>query len=181
MNDINHQEPVNNAARKLDRRPLWRLLVFWALCIATFLMIWQFLTPEAAPSVAFSHFMSLVRADADREPHVQEVSVRGRGITFWVRSPGKQGVARFTTIGPERMEGVLAELDAEHVTIGYEIDIQQRLIDLAFPAGVTGLIAATMALVALTAMRRQLAELTERLTRAEREIARSGESALPRS
>ncbi len=79
------------------------------------------------------------------------------------------------------MEGVLAELDAEHVTIGYEIDIQQRLIDLAFPAGVTGLIAATMALVVLTAMRRQLAELTERLTRAEREIARSGESALPRS
>jgi len=87
-----------------------------------------FLTPEAAPSVAFSHFMSLVRADADREPHVQEVSVRGRGITFWVRSPGKQGVARSTTIGPERMEGVLAELDAQHVTIGYEIDIQQRLI-----------------------------------------------------
>ncbi len=76
VNDINHQDPASNAARKLDRRPLWRLLVFWALCIATFLMIWQFLTPEAPPSVAFSDFMALVRADAEREPHVQEVSVR---------------------------------------------------------------------------------------------------------
>jgi hypothetical protein len=174
MTHERHQ-PVDIAVRKPLLAPLLRALLGVVLPLAIFLAIWTFLAPRAAPSSTFSDFMTLVRATSTREPHVVEVALRGRHIRYWVRDPTTQRVTERVTLGPERMEALVAELEAEQVAIGYELDVEQRLSTWAFSSGVTGAVAAIIALIFVGRFRGQIEHLSARLERAEAAIAREGD------
>lgn len=166
---------VDHAVRQPVRKAGYRLLATWALLIGIFLVIWHFLSPERKETpLAFTDFMYLVRADPAREPYVEEVSLRGRQITSWVRNPEKKTRTAYITTGPEKMDGLAAELEAQHVAIGYEIDVQQTLHSWAFPCGVTGLLAATVALIIASRALAQLRLTNDRLARLEEQLGRLG-------
>lgn len=166
---------VDHAVRQPVRKAGYRLLATWALLIGIFLVIWQFLSPERTQvTVAFTDFMYLVRADPAREPHVESVSLRGRHITAWVRNPEKKTLTAYNSTGPENMDDLAAELEAQHISIGYEIDVQQTLHSWAFPCGVTGLFAGTVALIIASRALGQLRLNTDRLARLEEQLGRLG-------
>ena len=66
-----------------------KTLLLWLLLIMMFLAIWQFFSPDRPPAtqVAFSEFMAQVRADREKDPHVESVSIKDREYTFWVQDP----------------------------------------------------------------------------------------------
>ncbi len=64
------------------------------------LAIWQFLNPAQAPAtqVAYSEFLAQVRADKEKEPHVERATVKDREITFLVKDPKTQSTAKKVTV-----------------------------------------------------------------------------------
>jgi hypothetical protein len=164
---------VEHAVSQPVRKAGYRLLAFWALLIGLFLAIWQILAPARTETpLAFTDFMYLVRADPAREPYVEEVSLRGRQITSWVRNQEKKTRTAYITTGPEKMDGLVAELEAQHVAIGYEIDVQQTLNSWAFGSGITGALAGTVALIIAGRVLAQLRQNNDRLARLEEQLGK---------
>ncbi|MEO7327084.1 MAG: hypothetical protein ABI193_00805 [Minicystis sp.] len=140
--------------------------------MTTFLAIWQFMAPPPPKEVAYTDFFTLVRADPAREPYVDEVSVQGRIITFWVKSPPKGTRTKYVTTGPERMDSVIAELEAEHVAIGFEEGRGDPFGVLTSICGLTGMAASVLAVFLALLARTEIAQTNARLARAEAEIVR---------
>jgi cell division protease FtsH len=80
--------------------------------IASFLALWQFLSPSRPPTaqIPFSDFMKLVRADREAEPHVVSATVAGEDITFWVKEPKTTAKFKRGTRAPARLPDYAKEL-----------------------------------------------------------------------
>ena len=76
-----------------------KTLLLWGLLIMMFVAIWQFLSPNPNPTaqVAFSEFIAQVRADKEKDPHVESVAIKAvdkaTELTFWVNDPKAQELA----------------------------------------------------------------------------------------
>jgi cell division protease FtsH len=91
------------------------------LLIMMFLAIWQFLSPERQPAtpVAFSDFMALVEANDD-EPHAEQVTIKDREYSFWVKDPKKSSKERKVAIGPEATDELAATFQKNGVQVTFE-------------------------------------------------------------
>ncbi|MCK6587304.1 MAG: ATP-dependent zinc metalloprotease FtsH [Polyangiaceae bacterium] len=89
-----------------------------------FLAIWSFWSPDRtpAPQVAFSQFMAQVKADKQKESHVEAVSIKDREYTFTVKDPKSDSRTKMVTIGPEKGEGVTKDLVDNNVKVTFEKD-----------------------------------------------------------
>ena len=99
-----------------------KTLLLWVLLIMMFLAIWQFLSPDrqTATQVPFSDFMALVKADKDKEPHVESVSVKDREYTFWVKDPKSNSKTKKVALGPENADEITQTLVENKVTVSFE-------------------------------------------------------------
>ncbi|MEJ7730978.1 MAG: ATP-dependent zinc metalloprotease FtsH [Polyangiaceae bacterium] len=80
-----------------------KTLLLWLLLIMMFLAIWQFFSPDRPPAtqVAFSEFMTQVKADREKEPWVESVKIKDREYEFTVNDPRAKSQTRKVTVGPE--------------------------------------------------------------------------------
>src|SRR6188768_107158 len=87
------------------------------LSLLLFLAIWQFLQPDHMPltMVSYSDFIQLVNADPERDPHVENVKIKGREISFTVKDPKSRASIRKMTTGPESTEALAIELTDHHI------------------------------------------------------------------
>jgi cell division protease FtsH len=99
-----------------------KTLLLWVLLIMMFLAIWQFLSPDRPPATqeAFSQFMSQVRADKERDPHVESVTIKDREYTYWVKDPKTNSKTKKVTIGPEAGDDITKTLVDNKVTLTFE-------------------------------------------------------------
>ncbi len=99
-----------------------KTLLLWVLLIMMFLAIWQFLSPDRPPATqeAFSQFMSQVRADRERDPHVESVTIKDREYTYWVKDPKTNSKTKKVTIGPEAGDDITKTLVDNKVTLNFE-------------------------------------------------------------
>ena len=99
-----------------------KTLLLWVLLIMMFLAIWQFLSPERPPAtqVAFSEFLTQVKADKEKEPHVESVSIKDREYAFYVKDPKSNTKNKKITIGPENAGEITKILDDNKVTVSFE-------------------------------------------------------------
>jgi cell division protease FtsH len=99
-----------------------KTLLLWVLLIMMFLAIWQFLNPSQQPAaqVTFSDFLAQVRADREKEPHVERATIKDREIAFFVKDPKTQSTTKKITVGPEKMEDLSKELVAHNVAVTFE-------------------------------------------------------------
>jgi cell division protease FtsH len=99
-----------------------KTLLLWVLLIMMFLAIWQFLNPAQAPTtqVMYSEFIAQVRADKEKEPHVERATIKDREITFVVKDPKTQSTAKKVTVGPDKMDELTKELVAHNVAVTFE-------------------------------------------------------------
>lgn len=89
--------------RTTDREAIAENAPALGLLILMFVAIWQFVGPESSRTepVAFSQFMSLVRAKPE-EKHVESVEIKDREYTFVVVECGAQDEADLQGDGPRR-------------------------------------------------------------------------------
>ncbi|MBK9264736.1 MAG: ATP-dependent zinc metalloprotease FtsH [Polyangiaceae bacterium] len=87
-----------------------------------FLVIWQFLSPDRPPAtqVAFSQFMAQVHADREKEPHVENVTIKDREYTFWVKDPKTNSKTKQVTIGPVANDALTKDLVEHKVAVSFE-------------------------------------------------------------
>jgi cell division protease FtsH len=99
-----------------------KTLLLWVLLIMMFLAIWQFLSPDRPPATqeAFSQFMSQVRADKERDPHVESVTIKDREYTYWVKDPKTNSKTKKVTVGPEAGDDITKTLVDNKVTLNFE-------------------------------------------------------------
>jgi cell division protease FtsH len=99
-----------------------KTLLLWVLLIMMFLVIWQFLSPDRPPAtqVAFSQFMSQVRADREKEPYVENVTIKDREYTFWVKDPKTNMKTKQVTIGPVAADAITKDLVENKVAVSFE-------------------------------------------------------------
>src|SRR4029079_12037252 len=99
-----------------------KTLLLWVLLIMMFLAIWQFLSPDRPPAtqVAFSEFMTQVKADHEKDPHVESVSIKDREYTFWVKDPKSNSKTKKVTIVPEKSDEITKELFENKVAVSFE-------------------------------------------------------------
>ncbi len=104
-----------------------KTLLLWVLLIMMFLAIWQFLSPTQNPTaqVAFSEFMAQVRADKDKEPHVESASIKATEkaseITFWVNDPKAHTKVKKLTMGPDKIDAeTMKSLYDNNVAVTFE-------------------------------------------------------------
>jgi cell division protease FtsH len=99
-----------------------KTLLLWVLLIMMFLAVWQFLSPDKSPTaqVPFSDFLSLVRANKEKDPHVESVTVKDREYTFSVKDPKSGTKSAKIALGPADSDEVTKILDANGVTVTYD-------------------------------------------------------------
>ncbi len=102
-----------------------KTLLLWVLLIMMFLAIWQFLSPAQTPAaaVSFSDFMAQVHADKEKEPYVEQVSVKDHEYTYWVkdpRNPNQPKAKKVTNGPPDRSDEITKELLASKVALSFE-------------------------------------------------------------
>jgi cell division protease FtsH len=97
-----------------------KTLLLWVLLILMFVAIYQFVGPESSRTepVAFSQFMSLVRAKPE-EKHVESVDIKDREYTFVVLDPVSKTKQSFKTLGPAG-DTVAKDLIDHGVTTRYQ-------------------------------------------------------------
>ncbi|UQA62353.1 ATP-dependent zinc metalloprotease FtsH [Polyangium aurulentum] len=99
-----------------------KTLLLWVLLIMMFLVIWQYLGTGSPPAtqVPFSEFMTQVRADHEKEPFVESVSIKEREYTFWVKDPKNNAKQRKVTIGPDNADEITKTLVDNKVAVTFE-------------------------------------------------------------
>jgi hypothetical protein len=145
--------------------------------IMMFLAIWQFLSPATPPitMVPFSQFMAEVRADPEREPHVQSVRIHGQEIVYFLRDPRAATMAKRGTVGPADTRDLVKELGDRHIAVTFEAEepagsAPSGWLFLLFAFG--GFVVAGIALALMVRAQAELSRTRARLAEAQAEIAR---------
>ena len=99
-----------------------KTLLLWILLIAMFVVIYGVLNPTSPPATqsSFSQFMALVRADREKEPYVESVSIKDREYTFVVKDPKASTTSRKVTTGPTAADSITKELVDNKVAVSFE-------------------------------------------------------------
>ena len=99
-----------------------KTLLLWILLIAMFVVIYGVLNPTSPPATqsSFSQFMALVRADREKEPYVESVSIKDREYTFVVKDPKASTTSRKVTTGPTAADAITKELVDNKVAVSFE-------------------------------------------------------------
>ena len=99
-----------------------KTLLLWVLLIMMFLAIWQFLSPDrqTATTVPFSEFLALVHADREKDPHVEQVTIKDREYTFWVKDPKQNAKTKRLTVGPANADDITKVLVDHKVAVTFE-------------------------------------------------------------
>jgi cell division protease FtsH len=99
-----------------------KTLLLWILLIMMFIAIWTFLNPDrpTATSVPFSDFMAQVKADKEKDVHVETVTIKDREYTFWVKDPRSNSKAKKVTLGPLGADEIVQTLVDNKVSVTFE-------------------------------------------------------------
>ena len=99
-----------------------KTLLLWVLLIMMFVVIWQYFTPDRQPAtpVAFSEFVSLVKANKETDQHVESVVVKDREYTFVVKDPKSASKTKKVAVGPVASDEVYKALLDNKVTVTFE-------------------------------------------------------------
>ncbi len=99
-----------------------KTLLLWILLIAMFVVIYGVLNPTSQPATqtSFSQFMALVRADREKEPYVESVTIKDREYSFVVKDPKASTTSRKVTTGPAAADSITKELVDNKVAVSFE-------------------------------------------------------------